>query len=105
MNISYNWLKKYLDFNLTPEETSAALTSIGLETGGIEESAIISPYYKKDDTMLERKDGVGLFHDRIIFAADNFDVSKMPQIKEMAIAAIADMFCMADCEYLKEYFA
>ena len=37
MNISYNWLKKYLDFELTPEETSAALTSIGLETGGIEE--------------------------------------------------------------------
>lgn len=37
MNISYNWLKKYLNFDLTPEETSAALTSIGLETGGIEE--------------------------------------------------------------------
>ena len=37
MDISYNWLKKYLDFDLTPEETSAALTSIGLETGGIEE--------------------------------------------------------------------
>jgi phenylalanyl-tRNA synthetase beta chain len=37
MNISYNWLKKYLDFDLQPEEVSAALTSIGLETGGIEE--------------------------------------------------------------------
>lgn len=37
MNISYNWLKDYLDFDLTPEELSAALTSIGLETGGIEE--------------------------------------------------------------------
>ena len=37
MNISYNWLKEYLDFDLSPEETSAALTSIGLETGGIEE--------------------------------------------------------------------
>ncbi len=37
MNISYNWLKEYLDFDLTPEETSAALTSIGLETEGIEE--------------------------------------------------------------------
>ena len=37
MNISYNWLKDYLDFDLTPEEVSAALTSIGLETGGIEE--------------------------------------------------------------------
>lgn len=37
MNISYNWLKEYLDFDLSPEETSAALTSIGLETGGVEE--------------------------------------------------------------------
>ena len=34
MNISYNWLKEYLDFDLQPEEvSSAALTSIGLETG------------------------------------------------------------------------
>ena len=37
MNISYNWLKKYLDFSLTPDELAAALTSIGLETGGVEE--------------------------------------------------------------------
>lgn len=36
MNISYNWLKKYIDFNLTPEELAAALTSLGLETGTIE---------------------------------------------------------------------
>lgn len=37
MNISYNWLKEYVDFNLTPEETAAALTSIGLEVGFVEE--------------------------------------------------------------------
>ena len=37
MNISYNWLKEYVNFDLTPEEVSAALTSIGLETGGVEE--------------------------------------------------------------------
>ncbi len=37
MNISYKWLKDYLKFDLTPEQTSAALTSIGLETEGIEE--------------------------------------------------------------------
>lgn len=37
MNISYNWLKKYLDFNLSPDELAAALTSIGLETGSVEE--------------------------------------------------------------------
>lgn len=37
MNISYNWLKKYLDFDLTPDQLAAALTSIGLETGSVEE--------------------------------------------------------------------
>ncbi len=37
MNISYKWLKDYLEFDLTPAETSAALTSIGLETEGVEE--------------------------------------------------------------------
>lgn len=38
MNISYNWLKDYLNFNLSPEELAAALTSIGLEVGNIEET-------------------------------------------------------------------
>ena len=36
MNISYSWLKEYLKFDLSPEEVSAALTSLGLETGGVE---------------------------------------------------------------------
>ena len=37
MNISYNWLKEYVNFDLTPDEVAVALTSIGLETGGVEE--------------------------------------------------------------------
>ena len=37
MNISYNWLKDYIDTALTPEQLAAALTSIGLETGSVEE--------------------------------------------------------------------
>ncbi len=37
MNISYNWLKEYLDFDLAPEEVCAALTSVGLESDGVEE--------------------------------------------------------------------
>ncbi|WP_101690001.1 phenylalanine--tRNA ligase subunit beta [Dysgonomonas massiliensis] len=37
MNISYNWLKDYLDFDLNPTETADALTSIGLECGSVEE--------------------------------------------------------------------
>lgn len=37
MNISYNWLKEYLQFDLSPQETADTLTSIGLETGSVEE--------------------------------------------------------------------
>ena len=37
MNISYDWLREYVQTNLTAEELSKALTSIGLETGGVEE--------------------------------------------------------------------
>ena len=37
MNISYKWLKEYVDFNLSPQETADALTSCGLEVGSLEE--------------------------------------------------------------------
>ncbi|MCF0194052.1 MAG: phenylalanine--tRNA ligase subunit beta [Bacteroidaceae bacterium] len=37
MNISYKWLKEYVDFSLSPDEVAAALTSIGLEVGSVEE--------------------------------------------------------------------
>ena len=37
MNISYNWLKEFLNFNLSPDETAKTLTSIGLENGPVEE--------------------------------------------------------------------
>lgn len=37
MNISYKWLKQYVDFDMTADEVAAALTSIGLETGSVEE--------------------------------------------------------------------
>ena len=37
MNISYKWLKEYVDFSLSPDEVCAALTSTGLEVGGMEE--------------------------------------------------------------------
>lgn len=37
MNISYNWLKEYIDFSLTPYEVAEVLTSIGLEVGTVEE--------------------------------------------------------------------
>jgi phenylalanyl-tRNA synthetase beta chain len=36
MNISYNWLKQYINIDLPAEETGKILTSIGLEVGGVE---------------------------------------------------------------------
>lgn len=37
MNISYNWLKEYIDFDLSPAELTQALTSLGLECDTFEE--------------------------------------------------------------------
>jgi phenylalanyl-tRNA synthetase beta chain len=37
MNISYKWLKDYLNLSLSPEEVAATLTQIGLETGNVVE--------------------------------------------------------------------
>ncbi|MBQ7181425.1 MAG: phenylalanine--tRNA ligase subunit beta [Bacteroidaceae bacterium] len=37
MNISYKWLKEYVDTTLTAHQVADALTSVGLEVGGVEE--------------------------------------------------------------------
>ncbi len=37
MKISYNWLKEFVDFNLSPKELSEIFTSVGLEVEGMEE--------------------------------------------------------------------
>ena len=37
MNVSYKWLKEYIDFDLTPQQVSDALTSLGLEVDALEE--------------------------------------------------------------------
>jgi phenylalanyl-tRNA synthetase beta chain len=36
MKLSYNWLKQYLDLDLSPEEVSTILTNTGLEVEGME---------------------------------------------------------------------
>ncbi len=37
MNISYKWLREYVDFDMTAQEVADALTSGGLEVDGVEE--------------------------------------------------------------------
>lgn len=41
MNISYNWLKKYINITDKPEELAEQLTQLGLEVGGIREFSSI----------------------------------------------------------------
>ncbi len=41
MKISYNWLKKYVDHSLTPDELPAKLTMAGLEVEGVEKTGSI----------------------------------------------------------------
>lgn len=36
LQISYNWLKKYIDINYTPADLSEKLTMAGLEVEGVE---------------------------------------------------------------------
>ena len=36
MKISYNWLKQYIDLDISPDDLSPILTDIGLEVEGLE---------------------------------------------------------------------
>ena len=40
MNVSYKWLKEYVDFDLTPQETADALTSCVLEADALKKFSL-----------------------------------------------------------------
>ena len=52
MKISYNWLKTYIDTEITLDEISAVLTSTGLEIEGVEQIGGAKKYL---DTVLVGK--------------------------------------------------
>jgi len=66
------------------------------------EDKILSPYYSKDDPLINKENGVGLFHDHIIFECDDFDTMLLPDIKCKALSKISDVFGVEE-DYLKEY--
>ena len=45
MLISYNWLKTYLDIDLTADEVAEILTNTGLEVEGVEKNLIKDKLY------------------------------------------------------------
>jgi len=70
---------------------------------GVAETDIITPYYSKTDSVLfDKKDGVGMFHDRVIFLAENFEMKKFKEIKEKALRKLSDVFEI-DADYLRQY--
>lgn len=74
-----------------------------LLTDGVKEEDIITPYFSQTDTtLLEKKDGVGMFHDRIIFVANNFDIKRFHRIKRETLETISNVFEI-DLEYLTDY--
>ena len=50
MNISYNWLKQYIELDQTPEQIAELLTSCGLEVEAIETFETIKslPWLKQE---------------------------------------------------------
>ena len=91
------WASSYMFSSVTKEICEALISS------GVKEEEIITPYYSHTNTaLLDKKDGVGLFHDRIIFVANDFDIKHFNQIKEKTLKKISELFEI-DLEYLKEY--
>ena len=41
MKLSYNWLKDYLEVDMTPQQIADAMTSIGIEVDGVEETEAV----------------------------------------------------------------
>lgn len=91
------WISSYLFSCITGTICELLLQN------GVKEEEIITPYYSQTDTaLLNKKDGVGLFHDRIIFEAENFDIKNFNSIKEATLSKISSVFEL-DLDYLKEY--
>jgi CRISPR-associated protein Cmr2 len=73
------------------------------EEYGVKPEQIVSPCYEKDAELLNKNDGVGLFHDRVIFRKDDFDTAKLADLRNAVITDIAGEFNITDVEFLKKY--
>lgn len=99
-SLSALWAASYM-FSMLSKNICIELTN-----NGIKEEEIISPFYSSTNPKLNKNDGVGLFHDRIIFRADNFEIKSFCKIKKNAIKNTVEMFGFSDTEleYFNRYF-
>lgn len=76
-----------------------------IEDFGINEKDIITPYYEKDGQFAKMSDGVGLFHDRIIFCCESYSVD-METVRKNGIDRVAKILGLDNAknrEYLDKY--
>ncbi len=94
------WAASYL-FSMLSKNICQTLTE-----NGVAKEDIISPYYDTSDASLNKNDGVGLFHDRIIFGAESFPIEQFGKIKDEAIDKTLELFGFdkKDRSYFRKYF-
>lgn len=96
------WAASYMMSTLSKNICSALIDS------GVTKEDIISPYFDPESELLNRNDGVGLFHDRVIFkVAENYSIEDFCKIRENAIKKTIKYFGFDEKlydDYFKDYF-
>lgn len=93
------WAASYM-FSMLSKNICIVLTE-----KGIKENDIVSPYFSNSDPRLDSNDGVGLFHDRIIFKKNDFDVHNFGDVKKAAIQKTLNQFGLEEhFDYFEQYF-
>ena len=93
------WAASYM-FSMLSKNICIALTE-----NGIKEDNIVTPYFSSSEPRLDLNDGVGLFHDRIIFKKNDFDINNFRDVKKVAIQRTLKQFGLeAHFDYFEQYF-
>jgi len=94
------WASSYM-FSSLSREICVILT----KEYGVCHKDIILPYFDEEDTLCSSSDGIGLFHDRVIFAADGLSID-VSEVCDKALHRVAEKYGIDDEKefaYLKEY--
>ena len=94
------WAASYL-FSMLSKNICQTLTE-----NGVDKEDIISPYYDPSDKLPNKNNGVGLFHDRIIFLANDFSIEQFKKIKDEAVIKTLQLFGFRDEyeDFFRKYF-
>ncbi len=93
------WAASYM-FSLLSRSLCEVLTEY--PEYNVAEEDIISPYYSKNEPLFSQGDGVGLFHDRVVFVSESFDIrTQFISVRDEAISRVAGDMGIAFEEFRK----